>query len=130
MLTDIKTGNEHSEAFQEYLKTKQVDLGLDFTVQVLFIGLRVWTYCSKTLTSGHWPTHKTDDLGLPGQMVVILTTKNAHLEIYAFRSFFIFCSTFYTLNFCLFLRQKFLRDFELITIRELTTGDVCYVSKK
>lgn len=48
MVNDMKRGSDHAFAFTDFLKTKNIDLGVEFRAQVL--------------TTGFWPTYQTDEI--------------------------------------------------------------------
>merc|ERR1712080_67157 len=50
----MRRPDDHVEPFNSFIQKSQAKLGLDFQVQ--------------TLTTGFWPTYKTDEITLPVQM--------------------------------------------------------------
>ena len=59
MVTDMNLSSEHQTAFVEWMNAKDVKLETDLTVQVL--------------TTGFWPTYKSDELNLPSEMVACVS---------------------------------------------------------
>jgi len=55
MVTDMNLSSDLQTAFSEHLSSKEIDLKTDLSVQVL--------------TTGFWPTYKSDDLSLPSEML-------------------------------------------------------------
>ena len=55
MVTDMNLSSDLQIAFSEHLSSKEIDLKTDLSVQVL--------------TTGFWPTYKSDDLSLPSEML-------------------------------------------------------------
>ena len=62
-MTDMNLSSDMQTAFSEHLNEKDVKLNTDLTVQVL--------------TTGFWPTYKSDDLNLPQEMVACIETFKA-----------------------------------------------------
>jgi len=54
MINDMRSADDHVEPFNNFIQKNHATLGLDFQVQ--------------TLTTGFWPTYKTDEIKLPVQM--------------------------------------------------------------
>jgi len=55
MVTDMNLSSDMQSAFAEHLRDKEIKLETDLSVQVL--------------TTGFWPTYKSDDLNLPSEML-------------------------------------------------------------
>ena len=55
MVTDMNLSQDIQSAFAEHVKDKELELGTDLSVQVL--------------TTGFWPTYKSDELKLPKEML-------------------------------------------------------------
>merc|ERR1711865_527686 len=60
MVTDMNLSSDMQSAFTDHLNDKEVKLDTDLTVQVL--------------TTGFWPTYKSDDLNLPKELVQCIET--------------------------------------------------------
>jgi len=60
MVTDMNLSSDMQTAFSEHMNEKEVKLSTDLTVQVL--------------TTGFWPTYKSDDLNLPQELVQCIET--------------------------------------------------------
>jgi len=60
MINDIRSGDEHQVAFQDHLREKDVNLGVDFSVTIL--------------TTGFWPTYQKEEMKLPQKMTKCLET--------------------------------------------------------
>jgi len=60
MVTDMNLSSDMQSAFLEHLREKEVKLETDLSVQVL--------------TTGFWPTYKSDDLNLPTEMMQCIDT--------------------------------------------------------
>lgn len=60
MVTDMNLSSDMQTAFSEHLNEQSVKLDTDLTVQVL--------------TTGFWPTYKSDDLNLPQELVQCIET--------------------------------------------------------
>lgn len=66
MVTDMNLSSDMQSAFGEHVKQKEVKLGTELTVQVL--------------TTGFWPTYKSDDLNLPAEMLRCIETFKAFYD--------------------------------------------------
>jgi len=60
MVTDMNLSSDMQSAFTDHLNDKEVKLDTDLSVQVL--------------TTGFWPTYKSDDLNLPKELVQCIET--------------------------------------------------------
>merc|ERR1711871_102695 len=60
MVTDMNLSSDMQTAFAEHLRDKEIKLETDLSVQVL--------------TTGFWPTYKSDDLNLPPEMIRCIET--------------------------------------------------------
>jgi len=60
MVTDMNLSSDMQSAFAEHLRDKEISLDTDLSVQVL--------------TTGFWPTYKSDDLNLPSEMLACIET--------------------------------------------------------
>jgi len=60
MVTDMNLSSDMQSAFSEHLRDKEIKLETDLSVQVL--------------TTGFWPTYKSDDLNLPAEMLQCIET--------------------------------------------------------
>jgi len=66
MVTDMNLSSDMQSAFSDHLGEKEVKLETDLTVQVL--------------TTGFWPTYKSDDLNLPRELVQCIETFKAFYD--------------------------------------------------
>ena len=66
MVTDMNLSSDMQTAFSEHIREKEVKLDTDLTVQVL--------------TTGFWPTYKSDDLNLPKELVACIETFRAFYD--------------------------------------------------
>jgi cullin 1 len=66
MVTDMNLSSDMQSAFSDHLNEKEVKLETDLTVQVL--------------TTGFWPTYKSDDLNLPRELVQCIETFKAFYD--------------------------------------------------
>jgi len=60
MVTDMNLSSDMQSAFSEHIRDKEIKLDTDLSVQVL--------------TTGFWPTYKSDDLNLPSEMLACIET--------------------------------------------------------
>jgi len=60
MVTDMNLSSDMQSAFADHLRDKDIKLETDLSVQVL--------------TTGFWPTYKSDDLNLPSEMLQCIET--------------------------------------------------------
>ena len=60
MVTDMNLSSDMQSAFAEHIRDKEIQLQTDLSVQVL--------------TTGFWPTYKSDDLNLPSEMLQCIET--------------------------------------------------------
>merc|ERR1719335_616112 len=60
MVTDMNLSSDMQQAFADNLREKDVKLETDLSVQVL--------------TTGFWPTYRSDDLNLPAEMLRCIET--------------------------------------------------------
>ena len=67
MVTDMNLSSDIQSAFADYVREKEVKLQTDLTVQVL--------------TTGFWPTYKSDDLNLPTEMLQCIETFKAFYDV-------------------------------------------------
>ena len=67
MVTDMNLSSDMQTAFVEHLREKEVQLETDLSVQVL--------------TTGFWPTYKSDDLNLPAEMMKCIETFKSFYDI-------------------------------------------------
>ena len=67
MVTDMNLSSDIQSAFSDYITEKEVKLDTDLTVQVL--------------TTGFWPTYKSDDLSLPAEMLQCIESFKAFYDI-------------------------------------------------
>ena len=67
MVTDMNLSQDIQSAFSEHVKDKQLELDTDLTVQVL--------------TTGFWPTYKSDELNLPKEMLQCIETFKAFYDL-------------------------------------------------
>eukprot|EP00316_Scyphosphaera_apsteinii_P011384 CAMPEP_0119338308 /NCGR_PEP_ID=MMETSP1333-20130426/95746_1 /TAXON_ID=418940 /ORGANISM="Scyphosphaera apsteinii, Strain RCC1455" /LENGTH=698 /DNA_ID=CAMNT_0007349543 /DNA_START=233 /DNA_END=2329 /DNA_ORIENTATION=- len=66
MVTDMNLSSDIQSAFNDYVRDKDVKLDTDLTLQVL--------------TTGFWPTYKSDELNLPTEMLQCITTFKAFFD--------------------------------------------------
>mmetsp|Transcript_19398 Transcript_19398/g.41007 ORF Transcript_19398/g.41007 Transcript_19398/m.41007 type:complete len:752 (+) Transcript_19398:221-2476(+) len=66
MVTDMNLSSDIQSAFNEYVSEKEIKLETDLTLQVL--------------TTGFWPTYKSDELNLPREMLQCITTFKAFFD--------------------------------------------------
>jgi len=67
MVTDMNLSQDIQSAFAEHVKDKELELDTDLTVQVL--------------TTGFWPTYKSDELNLPKEMLQCIETFKAFYDL-------------------------------------------------
>jgi cullin 1 len=67
MVTDMNLSQDIQSAFSEHVKEKDIKLETDLTVQVL--------------TTGFWPTYKSDDLNLPKEMLQCIETFKSFYDL-------------------------------------------------
>jgi len=67
MVTDMNLSQDIQSAFSDHIKDKKIKLETDLTVQVL--------------TTGFWPTYKSDDLNLPKEMLQCIETFKAFYDL-------------------------------------------------
>ena len=67
MMTDMRLSQDIQSAFAEHVKDKELELDTDLTVQVL--------------TTGFWPTYKSDELNLPKEMLQCIETFKAFYDL-------------------------------------------------
>jgi len=60
MVTDMNLSSDMQSAFSDHIRDKEIKLDTDLSVQVL--------------TTGFWPTYKSDDLNLPSEMLACIET--------------------------------------------------------
>jgi cullin 1 len=66
MVTDMNLSSDMQSAFSDHLREKEIRLETDLSVQVL--------------TTGFWPTYKSDDLNLPSEMLQCIETFKAFYD--------------------------------------------------
>jgi len=66
MVLDMNLSQDHQTHFIEFISMKEIKLECDLTVQVL--------------TTGFWPTYKSDELNLPSEMVACVTAFKAYYD--------------------------------------------------
>jgi len=67
MVTDMNLSSDIQTAFSDHLRDKDIKLDTDLTLQVL--------------TTGFWPTYKSDELRLPTEMLQCITTFQAFYDL-------------------------------------------------
>mmetsp|Transcript_22229 Transcript_22229/g.71840 ORF Transcript_22229/g.71840 Transcript_22229/m.71840 type:complete len:749 (-) Transcript_22229:395-2641(-) len=67
MVTDMNLSQDIQSAFSDHIKDKEIKLETDLTVQVL--------------TTGFWPTYKSDDLNLPKEMLQCIETFKSFYDL-------------------------------------------------
>jgi len=66
MVTDMNLSSDMQSAFADHLRDKEINLDTDLSVQVL--------------TTGFWPTYKSDDLNLPSEMLACIESFKAFYD--------------------------------------------------